>query len=46
VEPSIKEKTIERLAVLPKEDIFICLDSALNDAAKVRLNDVGNVRTI
>jgi adenine-specific DNA-methyltransferase len=46
LEPSINDKTIERLAVLPDEDIFICLDSALNDAAKVRLNDVGNVRTI
>ncbi len=46
LEPQIKDKTIERLAMLPGEDIFICLDSALTDAAKVRLSDVGNVRTI
>jgi adenine-specific DNA-methyltransferase len=46
LDPDVKGKTIERLAVLPAEDIFICLDSALDDAAKVRLNDVGNVRTV
>lgn len=46
LEAHINDKTIERLAVLPQEDIFICLDSALNDAGKVRLDDVGNVRTI
>ncbi|HEY0080663.1 MAG TPA: site-specific DNA-methyltransferase [Pyrinomonadaceae bacterium] len=46
VEPSINAKTIQRIAELPHEDIFICLDSALTDACKVRLADVGNVRTI
>ncbi len=46
LEPRIKDKTIQRLAMLPKEDIFICLDAALDDSAKVRLTDVGNVRTI
>jgi adenine-specific DNA-methyltransferase len=46
LEPEVKNGTIERLALLPKRDIFICLDGALDDAAKVRLNDVGNVRTI
>jgi adenine-specific DNA-methyltransferase len=46
LEPRISDNTIERLAILPDEDIFICLDSSLDDAAKVRLSDVGNVRTI
>lgn len=46
LERRVKNETIERLAVLPKDDIFICLDSALDDAAKVRLSDVGRVRTI
>lgn len=41
----IKDKTLEALA-LPGEDIFICLDSALPDEAKVRLSDVGNVHVI
>ena len=46
LEPRINDKTIERVAELPREDIFICLDSSLTDAAKVRLTDVGNVRAI
>jgi adenine-specific DNA-methyltransferase len=46
LEPRINDETIERVSELPREDIFICLDSALTDAAKVRLTDVGNVRTI
>lgn len=46
LEPRINARTIERVAELPREDIFICLDSSLTDATKVRLTDVGNVRTI
>jgi len=46
LEPRVKNETIEHLALLPEDDIFVCLDSALDDAAKVRLNDVGRVRTI
>jgi adenine-specific DNA-methyltransferase len=46
LEPLINEETIEGVAGLPREDIFICLDNALTDTAKVRLTDVGNVRTI
>lgn len=46
LEPRINDQTIARVAELPREDIFICLDSALTDAAKVRLTDVGNVRAI
>lgn len=46
LEPRMEDDTLERVAELPSEDIFTCLDIALTDAAKVRLTDVGNVRTI
>mgnify|MGYP003288743458 CR=1 FL=1 len=46
LEPRLNDHSIERVAELPGEDIFICLDSALTDTAKMRLMDVGNVRTI
>jgi adenine-specific DNA-methyltransferase len=46
LEPRIDEQSIERVASLPREDIFICIDSALTDTAKLRFTDVGNVRTI
>lgn len=46
LEPHINDQTIERVAKLPSEDIFICIDSAVTDTAKLRLNDLGNVRTI
>jgi len=41
----IKDHTLERLQLKP-EDIFICLDSALTDEAKVRLSDTGNLHVI
>lgn len=46
LETRVKDQTIKCLAALHQKDIFICLDSALDDAAKAHLNDVGNVRTI
>lgn len=46
LEPHIRPETIEHLSVLSDDDIFICLDAALDDTAKVRLHDVGNVHVI
>jgi adenine-specific DNA-methyltransferase len=46
LEARIEEGTLDQIALMSHKDIFVCLDSALNDTAKVRLNDVGNVRTI
>jgi adenine-specific DNA-methyltransferase len=39
LDPKIKEDTIKHLE-LRAEDIFVCLDSALTDQAKMRLADV------
>lgn len=41
----IKEDTIKRLE-LRSEDIFVCLDSALTDQAKMRLSDACNLKII
>jgi adenine-specific DNA-methyltransferase len=41
----IYEDTVEIVSQLPKEDIFICLDSALTDEAKISLADVCRIKT-
>ncbi len=41
----VADETIQALD-LSGEDVFVCLDSALTDEAKVRLADQGNVKTI
>jgi adenine-specific DNA-methyltransferase len=46
LDAEIVNDTIERVAALPDNDVFICFDSSLTDEAKLRLVDVGNVRTI
>ena len=43
--PGDYDVTIEALA-LPEGDIFICLDSALDDNAKLRLTQAGILKTI
>lgn len=45
LDPRIKEDTIKHLE-LRIEDIFVCLDSALTDQAKMRLADVCNLKVI
>jgi len=42
----IGEETASRLPHLPKDDIFICLDSALTDELKMRLGDAINLHVI
>jgi len=42
----IEQSTVDQVAGLDGHDIFICLETALTDTAKVRLTDAGNVRTI
>ncbi|NUM78641.1 site-specific DNA-methyltransferase, partial [candidate division KSB1 bacterium] len=39
LDPKIKEDTIKHLE-LRTEDIFVCLDSAITDQAKMRLADI------
>jgi len=49
LDEKIQPATIERLksgAVLGREDLFICLDSALTDQAKVALNDLLRLKVI
>lgn len=46
LESEIWEETLEQVGELPKEDIFICLDSALTDESKAHLADVCNLKTI
>ena len=41
----IRDDTLERIQMDP-DDVFVCLDSALTDEAKVRLGDLGNLRVI
>lgn len=41
----IYEDTIDIVTQFPKEDIFICLDSALTDEAKITLADVCQIKT-
>jgi adenine-specific DNA-methyltransferase len=41
----VRDETIAALQ-MGRDDVFICLDSALSDQAKVRLADKGNVKTI
>ena len=45
LDPEIKENTVELLP-LEKKDIFICLDSALTDELKARVQDRYNVHVI
>lgn len=45
LDKSVKHKTLENLA-LAEKDIFICLDTAINDEDKVRLSDKGLIKTI
>ncbi len=45
LDKKIKDDTLERLRIEP-DDVFVCLDSALTDEAKVRLGDLGNLRVI
>jgi adenine-specific DNA-methyltransferase len=45
----VHDDTIQRLYTLlaeRSEDVFVCLDSALTDEAKMRLADAGNLKTI
>jgi len=46
LDEQIQTQTAERLMSLPKEDIFICLDSALTDELKMRLDDALNLYVI
>lgn len=41
----IYEDTIDEVAELPQQDIFVCLDSALSDEAKISLADVCQIKT-
>lgn len=41
----INEDLASALELQP-EDVFVCLDSALTDEVKVRMSDLGNLRTI
>lgn len=45
LDKKIKDETVEGLQMAP-DDVFVCLDSALTDEAKVRLGDLGNLRVI
>lgn len=45
LDPKIKEDTIKHLE-LRVEDIFVCLDSALTDQAKMRLADTCKLNII
>lgn len=45
LDPKIKEDTIKHLE-LRTEDIFVCLDTALTDQAKMRLADICNLGII
>jgi adenine-specific DNA-methyltransferase len=43
----VTDTTIDQItAVLGENDVFVCLDSALSDQSKVRLNDRATVKTI
>lgn len=46
LDSEIWENTIEKIVELPKEDIFICLDSAVTDEAKLNLANVCSIKTI
>ena len=45
LDKTVKSDTIKKLQ-LRSEDVFVCLDSALTDEAKLQLADVCNLRTI
>lgn len=46
LEKKLNSETIEHLNFLASEDVFICLDNALTDEAKLQLSDGCNVKTI
>jgi adenine-specific DNA-methyltransferase len=46
LDAAIEESTTAHLQRQPKEDIFVCLDSALNDQAKLALSDALKVKTL
>ena len=46
LEERLKPKTIEQVNSLASEDVFICLDNALTDEAKLQLADGCNIKTI
>jgi adenine-specific DNA-methyltransferase len=45
LDKKIKSETVSKLQ-LGSEDIFVCLDSALSDEAKVKLADQCNLKVI
>lgn len=45
LDEKIEEDTIDKLT-LGEKDIFICLDTAISDQAKLRLSDKGLIKTI
>ena len=45
LDPTISKETITQLPLDP-DDIFVCLDTALTDQAKLRLSDAGNLHVI
>jgi adenine-specific DNA-methyltransferase len=46
LEAEIYEDTVEQVAALPPEDIFICFDSALSDRTKITLIDGRDERRV
>jgi adenine-specific DNA-methyltransferase len=46
LEDKLKPETIDQVGSLASEDIFICLDTALTDEAKLQLTDSCNIKTI
>jgi adenine-specific DNA-methyltransferase len=46
LDDKIKEETIRQAVRLPEKDLFICLDSALTDKAKLQLSDACKLETI
>jgi adenine-specific DNA-methyltransferase len=46
LEEKLKSETIEQVKSLASEDIFICLDNALTDEAKLQLADSCNVKAL
>ncbi len=45
LDPTVAPDTIAQLD-LQDQDIFVCLDTALTDEAKIRLSDTGNIHVI
>jgi adenine-specific DNA-methyltransferase len=45
LDKKIDNKTIEELS-LDGNDVFVCIENALSDQAKIRLDDIGNIHVI